>query len=63
MTTPNPGRLALIRVLQSVPASFVADVCAVTPRAVRRWASGERKPGERERIALVRFRIDVAAWR
>lgn len=63
MTTPNPGRLALIRVLQSVPASFVAEVCAVTPRAVRMWAAGTWTPSKRARIALVRFRIDVEAWR
>jgi transcriptional regulator with XRE-family HTH domain len=57
------GRVALLRVLQVLPAREVAARLRVAPSAVSRWASGRRLPRLREREMIERlFRIQQRSW-
>ena len=60
---PSQGRLALIRVLQTLTQREVAARVKRTSAAVSKWSTGARKPRRVARIALEReVGIPLKSW-
>ena len=59
----NPGRRALLAVLQRTAGVEVAARCGVAKSRVSSWASGASLPSPRARLALERnYGITRASW-
>lgn len=48
----TPARISSIQSRLGLETSQLARLCGVTPRMVRYWITGERKPGGAARIIL-----------
>lgn len=57
------ARRLLSALLLTTPTDKVAELCKVTPRAVRMWVGGVSAPRSRHRAALAfYFGIPSTAW-